>query len=297
MATSQEQIEKGARLIYTCLESALTEKKGCLIGRNGTIESMVLGQETFSKEMAKTLELHAGVFPSTEESVIQWKKEYQLSLSSLQDEPIVAGWYKPTKAIEEEFLEKYAPNAKHIPLRSLEPYYVSPEKRWTNLLRGKKVAVVSSFAKTCVKQAELAEQVWGENKESLLPSTTTWIPIQTGYSPVLAEGRAGWPSYCNTWQKAIGLVIDQINKTKPDIVLIGCGGLGMILGGILKSSGYPCVILGGAIQVLFGIKGMRWKEHAVIGKFWNEHWVWPSAEETPRGSWKIEGGCYWNPHQ
>ncbi|NBO61465.1 MAG: hypothetical protein EBU82_10895 [Flavobacteriia bacterium] len=296
MAVSQEEIERGARLIYTCLESALAEKKGCFIGRNGTIESMVLGEDGFSKELARTLELHAGVFPSTEESVVQWKKEYQIALASLQTEPIVAGWYKPTKAIEQQFLQKYAPHCPHIPLRSLEPYYVAPELRWTNLLRGKKVAIVSSFANTCVKQVPNAQEIWGNQADSLLPPAT-YIPIPTGYSPVLAQGRAGWPVYCNTWQKAIGCVIDKVNAEKPDIVLIGCGGLGMVLAGILKGNGFPCVVLGGAIQVLFGIKGGRWEHHSVIGAFWNDAWVWPSDEETPRSSWKIEGGCYWNPHQ
>jgi hypothetical protein len=39
--------------------------------------------------------------------------------------------------------------------------------------------------------------------------------------------------------------------------------------------------------------GNRWANHSVISKFWNDAWVWPSEEETPRGAAKIEGGCYW----
>lgn len=67
----------------------------------------------------------------------------------------------------------------------------------------------------------------------------------------------------------------------------------MPLAGRLKELGLPCVVLGGAIQVLFGIKGNRWANHSVISKFWNDAWVWPSEEETPRGAAKIERGCYW----
>jgi hypothetical protein len=53
------------------------------------------------------------------------------------------------------------------------------------------------------------------------------------------------------------------------------------------------IVLGGAIQVLFGIKGRRWKTHEVISKFWNDDWIYPKPEETPQGARDIEGGCYW----
>jgi hypothetical protein len=82
-------------------------------------------------------------------------------------------------------------------------------------------------------------------------------------------------------------------KTGAEICIIGCGGLGMILGAELKRRGLQCIVLGGATQVLFGIKGKRWETHDVISKFWTDAWVWPSLEETPGGAGDIEGGCYW----
>jgi 2-polyprenyl-6-methoxyphenol hydroxylase-like FAD-dependent oxidoreductase len=82
-------------------------------------------------------------------------------------------------------------------------------------------------------------------------------------------------------------------KSGAEICIIGCGGLGMILGAELKRRGLQCIVLGGATQVLFGIKGRRWATHDVISKFWTDAWVWPSLEETPGGAATIEGGCYW----
>jgi hypothetical protein len=79
-----------------------------------------------------------------------------------------------------------------------------------------------------------------------------------------------------------------------EVVLIGCGGLGMIIGNKLKQQGKKCIVMGGAIQVLFGIKGKRWEKHEVIGKFWNDAWVWPMITETPNGAKEIEGACYWS---
>ena len=67
----------------------------------------------------------------------------------------------------------------------------------------------------------------------------------------------------------------------------------MSIGARLKEAGKICVVLGGATQVLFGIKGNRWEKHPVISGFWGDSWVWPSEEETPLGAGKVEEGCYW----
>jgi hypothetical protein len=68
----------------------------------------------------------------------------------------------------------------------------------------------------------------------------------------------------------------------------------MVIGRRLKEEGKVCIVMGGAIQVLFGIKGNRWKDHSVISKFWNDAWVYPPLERTPAGAEQIEGGCYWS---
>ena len=282
-------LEEGAEKIKDALTSAFSSKKGCLIGRNGTIEIQVLSG---ARGIEHILELHAGIFPATEESVTKWRKEYETALRQIENEPIVAGWYAPTKLVESYMLDVFCPRAPHIPLRSLEPYYVEPTLRWTSLLKGKRVAIVSSFANTCVSQTTKAEEIWGASWESLLPPAT-WIPIQTGYAPRLASGRAEWNPPCKSWKAAMDHCVEEITEAGVDIALIGCGGIGMPLAGRLKELGLPCVVLGGAIQVLFGIKGNRWTNHSVISSFWNDAWVWPSEEETPRGAAKIEGGCYW----
>lgn len=289
MTPTQEEIEGGAAAIKTALSEAFSLKKGCLIGRNGTIEIQVVSG---AQGIEQVLELHAGVFPSTAASVQQWREEYKKALSAIEEEPIVAGWYAPTAPIEKQILSVLCPCAPHIPLRSLEPYYVEPALRWTSLLKGKRVAVISSFANTCISQTAKAAEIWGPHWESLLPPAT-WIPIQTGYSPRLAAGRAEWSPACRTWQVAIDNCVEKVTEAGVDIALIGCGGLGVPMAARLKELGLPCVVLGGAIQVLFGIMGNRWANHSVISRFWNDAWVWPPEEETPRGAGKIEGGCYW----
>ena len=82
-------------------------------------------------------------------------------------------------------------------------------------------------------------------------------------------------------------------KSGARFALIGCGGLGMPIAKMLKDRGVISIVMGGAIQILFGIKGKRWANHSVISKFWNDAWVWPLKEETPDMASSIEGGCYW----
>lgn len=292
-------IETGAKEIMVALERALARKEGLLIGRNGTIELETLFFKLFQTKpaqpypgiLSKRMELHAGIFPSTQVSLDRWI--FQMIEAIRSCDVLVAGWYKPLEAQEKTLLEKTNTNAPRIPLRSLEPYYVEPEKRWTTLLQGHRVAIVNAFAQTSMKQIEKREEIWPVATDSLLPKEVEWIPIVTGYAPILAQGRAEWPSGESSWDVATMSVVKQVVDSGARIALIGCGGLGMIIGSELRKRGVIAIVMGGALQVLFGIKGRRWATHDVIQHFWNDAWVSPSDKETPGGSQLIEGGCYW----
>jgi hypothetical protein len=283
------EVDTGAAAICQCLSAA----EPCLIGRNGTIELQVLHAGAAHPQLREQLELHAGVFPSTEDSVSQWNTEYKKALHLIHDEPIVAGWYSPLRLAELALLKTHCLSDAYLPLRSLEPYYVSPSMRWTSFLAEKRVAVVSSFARTIRAQLPKRKAIWGENADTLLPESTQWFPIQTGYAPILAQGRASWPEGIQRWQEAVAYVVQEVVAVDAHVCIIGCGGLGMIIGAELKRRGLQCLVMGGATQILFGIKGRRWATHEVISKFWTEAWVWPSLDETPSGAEAIEGGCYW----
>ena len=292
-------IPQGAQAIKTCMERALEKKEGVLIGRNGTIELETLlfrlynsvPNQQYPQNIAKRLELHAGIWPSDKKNLDKWV--FQMLEAIRLTDVLVAGWYEPLKISEEKLLNQTNKIAPRIPLRSLEPYYVPPEERWTNLLAGQRVAVVSSFTKSMMEQIEKREQIWPVETDSLLPANVEWVFVQTGYAPALAQGVAEWPSDIQSWDTAVSSVVKQVVECQASIVLIGCGGLGMLIGAECKKRGIIAVVLGGATQVLFGIKGQRWATHSVISHFWNEAWAWPKASERPSGASFIEGGCYW----
>ena len=99
--------------------------------------------------------------------------------------------------------------------------------------------------------------------------------------------------------------IQHQDKRDYDIALIGCGAYGFPLAAHVKRTGKKAVHLGGALQLLFGIKGKRWinpyygkvflpflKEN-YYNNLMNEFWVYPSESERPSNAANVEGACYW----
>jgi hypothetical protein len=289
-----QEIDDGAAAI----RKLLTKGAPFFVGRNGTIEVQAIQfflthrpkGEPYHPVIRDNLEINAGIFPATDESIDDWCNSYISGLEVLDG--VAAGWYAPMKEFENRLLFSTAASAFRCPLRSLEPYYVGADLKWTHLLADKRVCVVSSFTKTIQRQLGVATIWTGENK-FLLPLSVDWCFSQTGYSPALAVDRCGWPEGITSWREAVDMIVEQVVKTGATVALIGCGGLGMIIGSELKRRGICAIILGGAIQVLFGIKGTRWATHPTISKLWNDAWVWPADDEVPGGYKMVEGGCYW----
>jgi len=275
-----------SKKIYDAVASKLNTTEGLLIGKIGTIECDVLWElvsGTYNKGSANILEKNAGVFPSTPASVKAWG---EAMLQALDASDILAlGWYAPTAKKEERLLKLW--KGASVTLRALEPYYLdSSTSRWTDLLADSRVCVVSSFTQTAESQTKRSGKIWPNG----LPKAI-WSWVRTGYAPSVALGKAGWDS-AESWEEAVNSVVTDVMKTDSRIVLIGCGGLGMLIGSKLKERGKICIVMGGAIQVLFGIKGRRWENHE-LSKFWNDAWVWPAADETPGLASGVERSCYW----
>lgn len=167
-------------------------------------------------------------------------------------------------------------------LAEMEPYdYAQP---WSRALAGKKVLVVHPFAETIKKQYQKREQLW-ENKDVLPEFELKTIKA--------VQSIAGEETPYKDWFEALRRMEDQMDLIDYDIAIIGCGAYGFSLAAHAKRMGKKAVHLGGATQILFGIKGKRWDELPAVSKFYNEHWVYPSAADTPKHKDRVENGCYW----
>jgi hypothetical protein len=60
-----------------------------------------------------------------------------------------------------------------------------------------------------------------------------------------------------------------------------------------KLNGKPVIHMGGATQILFGVRAKRWENNAQISCYFNENWVYPNENEKPKNASRVEGGCYW----
>lgn len=167
-------------------------------------------------------------------------------------------------------------------LAEMEPYdYAQP---WSRALAGKKVLVVHPFAETIEAQYQKREFLW-QNPDVL--------PEFELHTIKAVQSIAGEKVPYDTWFDALHHMEQQMDAINYDIAIIGCGAYGFSLAAHAKRMGKKSVHLGGATQILFGIKGKRWDELPAVNKFYNEYWVYPSAEDTPKHKERVEGGCYW----
>lgn len=172
-------------------------------------------------------------------------------------------------------------------LENLEPWrmYQNP---WSEGLAGKKVLVIHPFADTIQRQYQKREQIFpGTN---ILPKfeLITLKAVQT-----IAGER---DERFTDWFEALSYMYQEAIKKEFDVAIIGCGAYGLPLAEMLKNYGKQVIHLGGAVQILFGIRGKRWDEmekYQYVRQFYNSAWVYPGEEERPKHLQEVEDGCYW----
>jgi len=223
------------------------------------------------KEMTKS----AGFFPSSRKGL---EKFAQLMFECIPQVDVLASWRAEEIFFEEELLQ-----AKKIRLPDLEPYYY--QNPWSKVLEGKNVLVVHPFVSTIERQYKNREKLF------INPDVLPQFNLLTvkAYSRFIDE------DLYRDWFEALDDMKNNILKKQFDIAILGCGAYGFPLASFIKEHGKKAVLLGGATQILFGIKGRRWDTHPVISRLYNDYWVRPSPEETPIKAkmMGVENGCYW----
>lgn len=293
----EESVKDGSEAICAAIRTALAQNTGALIGRHGSTElTWILVQEQYPEVIdpvrAKAAERYSGIFPSYD-TALSWEFLHEYKKATADADVFAACWYQTLATIEFSYLNHVCPSAVKVPLRSLEPYYSHEEARWTKLLNGQSVCVVSSFTESMKGQRFKRKEIWGDKADSLLPPEVDWHFVRSYFCPSVAKGKCEWPSSIASWKDAVGYLERQVLATGARIVLLGCGGLAMPLAGRLKKAGKIVIVLGGAIQILFGIMGRRWDTHDVISGFYTPAWISPREDEVPGGAALIEGACYW----
>lgn len=271
----------------------LKEGKPCLIARCGGTEMRTLNY--FLKKKKKYLNINfldnhkymmnalSGFFPADNDMLTRFCSEY---IQAIKNVDVMAVWFNEG---EEYVCKIYCPEAKLIGLEAIGDYIGLLKRPWTKYLKGKKVLVIHPFEKTIINQYKKRELLF-KNPETLPEFELK--TLKSVQSLGATKGDLGYES----WFDALDDMCNKIDSIDFDIALIGAGAYGMFLGEYCKKIGKQAVHVGGALQLLFGIKGKRWVEgydKSFGEKLFNDNWVYPSQEDQIKQQEAVEGACYW----
>lgn len=259
----------------------LQTNKPFMVARIGATELDCIREHHFRKTYSDKTKLamsnNAGFFPVTNEQLSRFSEEYTKHLKNVD---VLGVWYNKK---EDYIARRYCVNASMVPLRSIEPYYHT--KPWSKHLEGKKVLVIHPFSHSIADQ-------YNNQREKLFQDLEV-LPVFEIKTFQAVQSIANNETPYNSWFDALEYMNQEIKKIDFDVAIIGAGAYGLPLASLIKEMGKQAIHLGGATQILFGIKGHRWDNHPVISFFYNEHWVRPSGNDIPKNYQNVENGCYW----
>ncbi len=221
----------------------------------------------------------SGFFPKDERQLPLFTKTI---IEASKEIDVLGIWYL---SMEGYMIHKYMPEVRLTHLLSLEPYLSTCP--WSAALKGKKVLVIHPFDTSISHQYKRRTKLF--KNQDVLPEfeLITMKAVQT-----LAGTK---DERFVTWFEALDYMTKQALSIDFDIAIIGCGAYGMPLAANLKKAGKQAIHLGGATQLLFGIKGKRWEKGypSKASTHFNENWIYPGDDEKLKGSEKVENSCYW----
>jgi hypothetical protein len=220
------------------------------------------------------MSINAGFFPVNYPMIENFCK---LMLDDMRYVDVLGSWLK-----EESLFQKELSQAIKINLSDLEPF--NHKNPWSEALKDKTVLVIHPFEESIKMQYLKRSYLFDDQR--MLPDfeLKTIKAVQS-----IANNKTDFPD----WFSALDFMKDKVTDTEFDIAIIGCGAYGFPLAAHVKRLGKKAIHLGGATQLLFGIKGKRWEEQKYISQLINSYWVNPLPSEYPQNFNKVEKGCYW----
>ncbi len=300
----EEDPDKASEMIYNLLMA----DKPCMIARFGAFELATLvnylgvkdsnhsiikfikGEQPewwWNERLIKYMNTNAGFFPPTHQAITQF---CDLMMEDMKELDLLGSWVK-----NEVWFTNELEYIQRVHLRLLEPFWAN--KPWTRCLKGKRVVVVHPFAEDILVQYI--------NNRTLLFNNLDTLPEFASLRTVKAvQSLGGEDNGFKDWFEALKWMEDEIDKEDYDVCLIGCGAYGFPLAAHVKRQGKKAVHLGGALQLLFGIRGKRWENPSYGVREWgipygsysslmNKYWVRPGEGGRPKNANQVEGGCYW----
>lgn len=295
----KDNIEYDSSKISDIFYSTLNRDCPCMIARFGAIEQTIVanyisiinkkrnfkdcitGKRLYwwwDKKTRMDLTTNAGFFPNETEMVNNFCRKV---ISDTDKLDVLCTWFgkEPIILGKKEIIM--------VGLQEMEPWWQN--KPWTKVLEGRNVLVIHPFAEQIEQQYKNYDKLF-ENKDVL--------PLFNLKTIKAVQSIGGYSNKFNNWFEALEWMEHEMETIEFDIALIGCGAYGFSLAAYAKSLGKKAIHMGGALQLLFGIKGARWEDksyHPLYNytKLFNEYWVRPLKEYIPDAADSVENRCYW----
>lgn len=300
----EEDPDKASEMIY----NLLSDNKPCMIARFGSTEmsaiinylgvnsqqhsiwKFIQGKQPewwWNKNIMNQMQQWSGFFPPIPENMQRFGK---IMIEDAKEVDVLGSWIKG-----EIYIQDYINKAQIVHLRLLEPFWTI-QTPWTKVLEGKKILVVHPFAQLILKQYT--------EKRTLLFNNPAILPLFDLQVIQAVQSLGGEDNGFHDWFEALQWMKNEIDKVDYDICLIGCGAYGFPLAAHVKRKGKKAIHLGGALQLLFGIRGKRWENpnygvkewsipHGSYSTLMNQYWVSPRELGKPKNANQVEGACYW----
>lgn len=301
-------VENDPDIVSEMIYDLLSADKPCMVARYGGFElstvvnylgvknrkpsilKYILGKQQqwwWNKNLMQSMQNNAGFFPPTEEKLSQF---CEMMLKDSKEVDLIGSWLE-----DENIILKEREAIKKVKLVYLEPYW--SKNPWSRALEGKKVLVIHPFSEDIIAQYNNHREQLFENK-SVLPKFASLRVVKA------VQSLGGDSNGFKDWFEALEWMKQEMDKEPYDIALIGCGAYGFSLAAHSKCTGHKAIHLGGALQLLFGIRGKRWEDPDYGVKVWglpygfyinlmNDYWVRPSDDIKPLKAQDVEGACYW----
>jgi hypothetical protein len=290
MTASRAAIERplaAREQLLAGLREALAEQRGWAAGKLGGTERAVLGYplvlerehdprrlHAFELVLAHRALRHGGIFPIEPAFMDRFSREFAQAVAKLDSVGVIRSCWPD----DEELFRFHRMTGEPIDYVDQEPDRSLPanERRcWLPFLRGRRVLLVCPFAELLRARAtrETFEAVWSKTgKPWFEPASVEAVELPYGFSRSTRERYA----------TALDLFDDVRGRVEArtfDVVLIATGTLGCLFAAAAKEQGRVGIVLGGHLQVLFGVSGERWLERPEWRRdYINDAWV-----ELPEG--------------
>jgi len=268
------------------LRDIVAARQPCMVSRLGAVElrcvSHYLGHRgrhprPYLSDVADMLRTNAGFFPTTDEALDRFASTY---LDAVRSADVMCVW---PGQWEKEVLRVYCPAATLIPLAAVEPFRQT--EPWSAALADKKVLVIHPYAESILEN-------YRDRRDHLFAHPGTLPRFELDVLPAV-QSSAGRQAEYATWFDALAAMKASLESRTFDVCIIGAGAYGLPLAAHVKRLGKVAVHLGGATQILFGIRGWRWDKDPIVSALYNDYWTRPKASETPQSHKTVEDGCYW----